>query len=50
MHLNTELHRQLGCPLSLHRIQINLAATLAEPSDFGNESLRNQFASLFTLN
>jgi hypothetical protein len=50
MQLDTQLHRRLGCRFSFHKTQINPVATTAEASDLGHEPLRNQYASLFTLN
>jgi hypothetical protein len=50
MHLNTEPHRELGCPSTLHKIEFDPVATTAETCDFWYRSLRNHHTSLFTLN
>jgi hypothetical protein len=41
MQLNTQLNRELGCPLSLHRHQIDPLGISAEVVDFGHETLGN---------
>jgi len=50
MQLNTELHRSLGCPLALHKVQIYPVTTTAETGDVWHEPPRNSLALLFRLN
>ncbi len=47
--MNTQLHCELGCPLSPHKIQINPVVTSAEACDFWHRAPQNHHVSLFTL-
>jgi len=49
MHLNTQRHRRIECPLTVHKIQLSPVFITAEA---GNSSLgiKNSPDSLFTLN
>ncbi|EMA07798.1 hypothetical protein C436_21215 [Haloarcula marismortui ATCC 33800] len=46
VNLNTVLHRSLGCPFVLDKIQINLLSTTADACDFGMDS-RNHLRLTF---
>jgi hypothetical protein len=46
----SELHRRVGCPLSLHRLQTNLVVIPAGTCDFCHSSARDSLASLFIIN
>jgi len=45
MQLNTHFNDLLGCPLALHKIQINPVAISVEAVDFGHRSFETPTAS-----
>ena len=48
MELNTDFNDLLGCPLSLHKLQVDPLDTSAEAVEFGHRPSEPTAASLLT--